>query len=472
MTHRLLVNPGTPQAWEIQLKSGVNRLGRGEHNDFQVPHASVSGTHCEITVSSAGAILKDLGSTNGTSVNRAPVHEAILQTGQHVQLGIVDMMFESTPVSAAAAPGVLPPAPPPVTLRVTGMRSSAAQSPAAVVPVVEPVTAEAEPPLAPPVPLRAGGAFCKSHVKTPARFYCGKCHHYFCDLCVTTLAAAAGPKKTCRACGAGVTPVQVHIARPVREGFFARLPGAFGYPFHGRGTLVLIVGTMLLAVLNFFTGLFGALFFGLVLLLPLRIMVAGYLFSYMQNIVHATAAADEELPDLPDVADLWEDALLPGLRLIGLGLISFFPFLAVTIFVAANSVTADSAPQAVLIATILGTSIGGIYFPMAFLAVVMKDSILAANPLLVVPAILKVPLEYLVVLVVTGIIFAFRISGSVALPVLFPRSIATHSIPTLLLMFGAKAIWSFVQLYFLTVNVRILGLLYLTKKEKFGWFSH
>ena len=94
MTHRLLINPGTPQAWEIQLKPGVNRLGRGEQNDFQITNASVSGSHCEIMVSSAGVILKDLGSTNATFVNRAPIHEAILQTGQHVQLGVVDMVFE------------------------------------------------------------------------------------------------------------------------------------------------------------------------------------------------------------------------------------------------------------------------------------------------------------------------------------------------------------------------------------------
>src|SRR6185436_10783957 len=129
MTHRLLVNPGTPQAWEIPLKSGVNRIGRGEHNDFQVPHTTVSGTHCEIMVSSAGAILKDLGSTNGTFVNRVLVLEAILQSGQHVQLGSVDMVFESAPISAVAtAIGDPPPPPPLVTARVTGLRLTGATS--------------------------------------------------------------------------------------------------------------------------------------------------------------------------------------------------------------------------------------------------------------------------------------------------------------------------------------------------------
>jgi hypothetical protein len=37
-------------------------------------------------------------------------------------------------------------------------------------------------------------------------------------------------------------------------------------------------------------------------------------------------------------------------------------------------------------------------------------------------------------------------------------------------MFGAQAFWTFAQLYLLTVNVRILGLLYVTNKKKLEWF--
>src|ERR1041385_917886 len=103
MTHRLLVNPGTPQALEIALKSGANRIGRGDHNDFKVAHGSVSTSHCEIIVSSAGVLIKDLRSTTGTFVNRAPVQEALLKSGQHLQLGAVDMVFESAAVPGAAA---------------------------------------------------------------------------------------------------------------------------------------------------------------------------------------------------------------------------------------------------------------------------------------------------------------------------------------------------------------------------------
>lgn len=95
MSNRLLVNPGTPQAWEITLRPGINRIGRGPENDFTINHQSVSTHHCEITVSDQTVTLKDLGSTNGTFVERVPVTETKLYPGQTVQLGSINMTFEA-----------------------------------------------------------------------------------------------------------------------------------------------------------------------------------------------------------------------------------------------------------------------------------------------------------------------------------------------------------------------------------------
>src|SRR5258707_5340589 len=88
---RLVVNQGSPGAWEIELKAGANSLGRGFANDFKINDPSVSGSHCQITVASEGATIKDLGSTNGTYVNRARVEQAPLHPGQTVHLGGVEM---------------------------------------------------------------------------------------------------------------------------------------------------------------------------------------------------------------------------------------------------------------------------------------------------------------------------------------------------------------------------------------------
>src|ERR1051325_2863573 len=158
MTHRLLVNPGTPQAWEILLKPGLNRIGRGDNNDFKVPHGSVSGSHCEINISSAGALLKDVGSTNGTFVDRAPVREALIHSGQHIQLGSVDMVFESaTPEGVVASPPAVATvrlAPPAVAIPTARAARTAAAIPAAR---VSPTAAPVSPPPAAAVQVRPGG---------------------------------------------------------------------------------------------------------------------------------------------------------------------------------------------------------------------------------------------------------------------------------------------------------------------------
>jgi hypothetical protein len=104
MTYRILVNPGTPQAWEITLRPGVNRIGRDPDNDFSIAHPSLASHHCEVLVSDAGAFLKDLGSPNGTFVNRAPVGEIWLESGQDIQFGAVASVFEAAQPAATATP--------------------------------------------------------------------------------------------------------------------------------------------------------------------------------------------------------------------------------------------------------------------------------------------------------------------------------------------------------------------------------
>jgi hypothetical protein len=454
MTNRLLVNPGTPQAWEILLKSGQNRLGRADQNDFQVNHPSVSGSHCEIVVSSAGVLLKDLGSTNGTYVNRAPVREALLQTGQHVHLGGVEMLFEATAPPAAPAPETAPAAVP-VAGRITlprpaagGLRiSKAAAEEAAPAEVESPPLA---PPLAPPVaPLAVGQAFCKFHQKTPARFLCNHCQKYFCDLCVTTRSVAGVAGKYCRACGTECTPVLVNVAPGAGgKGFYARLPGAFLYPFLGAGVLILICATIAFSALSFIGGIWIIAFYG-------------FLFLFMQNIIHTTASDENESLGFPDAGGLGGAAFQLGATVLA----SFGPAIGLAV---AKFFEVDIPGSAIMAAVIFGC----FYFPMAFLAVAMKDSVLAANPLVVVPAILKIPLEYLVTCIVLMTVFGFRKLGDSLSSVAGGVSLHTRDMSMLFISLGVQAAWGFANIYLLTVSMRILGLLYITKKHKLGWFGH
>ncbi len=92
---RLIVNAGTPQAREYVLKPGTNYVGRGFANDIQLEDASVSGSHAQFILSGNAVAVKDLGSTNGTFINRAPVTEALLQPGQYLRLGGVELLFQA-----------------------------------------------------------------------------------------------------------------------------------------------------------------------------------------------------------------------------------------------------------------------------------------------------------------------------------------------------------------------------------------
>jgi hypothetical protein len=106
---------------------------------------------------------------------------------------------------------------------------------------------------------------------------------------------------------------------------------------------------------------------------------------------------------------------------------------------------------------------------MAFLAVAMKDSVLAANPLVVVPAILKIPWEYLVTCILLMSVFGLRKLGDMMSGVAGGVSLHTRDMSVPFIALGVQAAWAFASIYLLTVSMRILGLLYITKKEKLGF---
>ncbi len=104
-THELLVDKTT--------------VGRVEDNTLQIPEPSVSSHHCEILLRGSEVVIKDLNSTNGTFINGEKITESVLQPGQTLRLGQIEMRLETEAGSApvpipAAAPAPAPaPAPSP-----------------------------------------------------------------------------------------------------------------------------------------------------------------------------------------------------------------------------------------------------------------------------------------------------------------------------------------------------------------------
>ena len=92
-----------------ELNVDHTTIGRVEDNLFQIAEASVSSHHCEVLLRGSDVVIKDLNSTNGTFINNEQITESVLQPGQTLRLGQIELKLETgTPASAPAtapAPG-------------------------------------------------------------------------------------------------------------------------------------------------------------------------------------------------------------------------------------------------------------------------------------------------------------------------------------------------------------------------------
>ncbi|GAB3133799.1 hypothetical protein GCM10027289_24290 [Tsukamurella serpentis] len=93
---------GQPQSVTLYLEDGSNRtfalrdgtnvIGRGQDAQFRLPDTGVSRRHVEIHWDGYAAVLNDLGSTNGTSVNDVPVSNWELADGDRIRVGHSDIV--------------------------------------------------------------------------------------------------------------------------------------------------------------------------------------------------------------------------------------------------------------------------------------------------------------------------------------------------------------------------------------------
>ena len=85
------------RVYELTLEKTT--VGRGDGNVLAIHDPSVSLAHCEILVHGPEVIVRDLGSTNGTFVNRVRLEhrQAQLKSGQVVRFGSVEARLELDP---------------------------------------------------------------------------------------------------------------------------------------------------------------------------------------------------------------------------------------------------------------------------------------------------------------------------------------------------------------------------------------
>jgi hypothetical protein len=250
--------------------------------------------------------------------------------------------------------------------------------------------------------------------------------------------------KFCRACGGECEPRFEENAAP--PAFASLVRGAFLYPLKNDGLFLLATGTLCFALANVATR-FSALI-GVVVMF----FATGYLISYMQRILTASAMGEQRMPDWPDFTD-WVELVSPFFQFVCALLVAFAPALAVGMF-------GGGDPGAMRWGYPIAVALGCVIFPMAFLAVTMFDSLTALNPMLLMPSILKIRFAYLLAVAVMFAAYGVNWLSDRYLETLIP-------IPIL-----PDVIAEFLSLYLVTVEMRVLGLLYWTKKNDLGWFNH
>jgi hypothetical protein len=89
----LTLDDGSDRYYE--LTEGTMVVGRGQEAQFRLPDTGVSRRHLEITWDGRTALLTDLGSTNGTTVNGTPVQTWQLVDGDVVRVGQSRLVFRT-----------------------------------------------------------------------------------------------------------------------------------------------------------------------------------------------------------------------------------------------------------------------------------------------------------------------------------------------------------------------------------------
>jgi pSer/pThr/pTyr-binding forkhead associated (FHA) protein len=93
----LIVQRGSSAGSRFLLNTDVVTAGRHQESDIFLDDISVSRRHATFTRTAQGYQVKDMGSLNGTYVNRDLVDECVLKNGDEVQIGKYRMVFHGSP---------------------------------------------------------------------------------------------------------------------------------------------------------------------------------------------------------------------------------------------------------------------------------------------------------------------------------------------------------------------------------------
>lgn len=292
---------------------------------------------------------------------------------------------------------------------------------------------------------------CAEHPDQSADWYCPACQESWCERCVRLFPSRKERIATCGRCGQVCAAVasarrQERAAQATQDEadrpFGQRLLHAWRYPLRGQGWAIILTGGIVFWALLSVAGFIPIPFVGLIV----AIGAAGYFCAYLFNVVGESAAGRPELPPWTGLTSLWDDVFRPFLMMIGVGILCYAPSIGWTYW------QGEVGPVGTAL-DVLGT----IYFPMALLSVALHDDLGGLSPHLVLPAILRVPVDYFLTCLGLAVIYFG----------LFPLQIAlSEAVPIL----GGLIGW-IVTLYLVVLEMHIIGTLYHANPHAIGWFE-
>jgi pSer/pThr/pTyr-binding forkhead associated (FHA) protein len=91
----LVVRRGPNAGSRFLLDADVTTVGRSPDSDIFLDDVTVSRRHAEFVRSAQGFLVRDVGSLNGTYVDRNLIQESLLRDGVEVQVGKYRLVFHA-----------------------------------------------------------------------------------------------------------------------------------------------------------------------------------------------------------------------------------------------------------------------------------------------------------------------------------------------------------------------------------------